>query len=226
MTTDKKGFTLIELLIAMVVGLVVLAATYSVFTIQNKTLTTQEKLASSYQNARIAMDMMIRDISMAGYNHTGTGSTVPTPLSRCAGTTTATNTPCAGITAANASSISLTMDVDDDSGTGVSDGDHDDANEDITYDLYTSSDGVNVLGRKSSTSASKQPAVEYVDSLSFVYEDGAGNTTTDLSQIRRVKITITTRVPTEDPDYTDPTNGDHYRRYTLTGYATPRNLKY
>ncbi len=212
MKIDEKGFTLIELMIAMVVGLVVLAATYSVFTVQNKTLLTQEKLASSYQNARIAMDMMIRDISMAGYNHTGTGSTVPTPLSRCAGTTTATNTPCAGITAANASSISLTMDVN-------SDGDHDDANENITYDVNTS-DGVPALRRNT------QPAVEYVDSLSFVYEDGAGNTPKDLSQIRRVKITITTIAPTEDPSYTDPTHGDHYRRYTLTGYATPRNLAY
>lgn len=226
MKADSKGFTLIELLIAMVVGLVVLAATYSVFTLQNKTLTTQEKLASSYQNARIAMDMMIRDISMAGYNFTGTGSTVPTALPRCTNALVAAGTACAGISAANANSITITMDVTDDDGTGSSDGDRDDANENITYDLYTSSDGVKVLGRKSSTSASRQPAVEYVESLSFVYEDGNGNTTTDLSQIRRVKITITTIAPTEDPAYTDPTHGDYYRRYTLTGYATPRNLKY
>ncbi|HOC87891.1 MAG TPA: prepilin-type N-terminal cleavage/methylation domain-containing protein [Prolixibacteraceae bacterium] len=199
MKIDEKGFTLIELMIAMVVGLVVLAATYSVFTVQNKTLLTQEKLASIYQNARIAMDMMIRDISMAGYNPTGTAA--------------------AGITAANVSSIRFTMDLNED---GVLDA----TNEDITYDLYTSEDGVQVLGRKSSASGTHQPAVEYVESLSFLYDDGAGGTPADLSQIRRVKITITTIAPTEDPSYTDPTNGDHYRRYTLTGYATPRNLAY
>ena len=217
---------MIELLIAMVVGLVVLAATYGVFTLQNKTLTTQEKLASSYQNARIAMEMMIRDISMAGYNHTGTGSMVPSALPRCTNALVTAGTPCAGIKTANGTSISITMDMDNDSGTGVSDGDRDDANENVTYNLYTSSDGVKVLGRKSSTSAITQPAVEYVEALNFVYEDGAGNTTTDLFQIRRVKITITTIVATEDPSYTDPTHGDHYRRYTLTGYATPRNLRY
>ncbi|MDD3250659.1 MAG: prepilin-type N-terminal cleavage/methylation domain-containing protein [Smithella sp.] len=222
MKADSKGFTMIELLIAMVVGLVVLAATYSVFALQNKTLATQEKLASSYQNARIAMDMMIRDINMAGYNFTGTGST----LSRCTGALPKAGTVCAGISAANASSITITMDVTDDAGTGSSDGDCDDANENITYDLYTSSGGIKALGRKSSTSASKQPAVEYVESLNFVYEKEDGDTPTDLSEIRRVKITIITIAPTENPAYTDPTYGDHYRRFTLTGYATPRNLKY
>jgi prepilin-type N-terminal cleavage/methylation domain-containing protein len=39
------GFTLVELLIAMAVGLIVLAAIYGVFTLQNKELKTQEQIA-------------------------------------------------------------------------------------------------------------------------------------------------------------------------------------
>jgi len=228
MTTKDRGFTLIELMISMVVGLVVLAAAYGVFDLQNKTLTTQEKLASVYQNARIAMEMMGREISMAGYNQTSTGTT---PLQRCKNALVTAGTACAGIRAANANSISFTMDVTNNAGTGSPDGDRDDPNENITYELYTpSGSDVQVLGRKSSTSASKQQVVEYVDALSFAYYKSDGtvwqSATNDLGDIRRVKITITTRAATVDNSYTDPTHGDHYRRYTLTSYVFPRNLNY
>lgn len=95
-----KGFTLIELMIAMAVGLVLLAAVYSFFILQNKELNKQEQVAVMQDNARMAMDMMTREIMMAGYGATSS-------LPRCVGTTTATNTPCVGITAANTNSITL-----------------------------------------------------------------------------------------------------------------------
>ena len=47
-------------MIAMAVGLVVLGATYGVFTIQNKTLTNQEEIAAMQQNVRAGMDMMVQ----------------------------------------------------------------------------------------------------------------------------------------------------------------------
>jgi len=68
---NNRGFTLIELLIAMAVGLIVLGAVYSVFIIQNKTYKVQEQIAEMQQNARAAMDMMTREIRMAGYNPAG-----------------------------------------------------------------------------------------------------------------------------------------------------------
>lgn len=62
------GFSLVELLIAAAIGLVVLGAMYSVFTIQHKTFGNQEQIVELQQNVRAAMDMMGREIRMAGYN--------------------------------------------------------------------------------------------------------------------------------------------------------------
>ncbi len=124
----RSGFTMIELLIAMAVGLVLLAAVYSVFLVQNKELRNQEQITEMQQNARMAMEMISRDLMMAGFG----GYNATAILPRCTGTTTATNAPCVGITAANANSISFTMDVTDNAGTGGPDGDRDDANENIT----------------------------------------------------------------------------------------------
>lgn len=73
------GFSLVELLIAMAVGIVVLGAMYSVFTIQNKTFGNQEELVATQQSVRAGMDMMTREVGMAGYNPAGatfTGVTV------------------------------------------------------------------------------------------------------------------------------------------------------
>jgi len=68
---SDRGFTLVELMIAMAVGLVLLGAMYGVFTMHNKIFGTQEQIAEMQQNARTAMDMMTREIRMAGYNPTG-----------------------------------------------------------------------------------------------------------------------------------------------------------
>jgi len=68
---SDSGFTLIELLIAMAIGLILLGAMYGVFTTHNKIFGTQEQIAEMQQNARTAMDMMTREIRMAGYNPTG-----------------------------------------------------------------------------------------------------------------------------------------------------------
>lgn len=68
----EKGFTLIELLISMVVGLIVLGALVSTFIIQRRSYDVQEQVTEMLQNARAAMDMMSREIRMAGYQVVGT----------------------------------------------------------------------------------------------------------------------------------------------------------
>ncbi|MDL1967606.1 MAG: hypothetical protein LWW97_03435 [Deltaproteobacteria bacterium] len=37
-------------------------------------------------------------------------------------------------------------------------------------------------------------------------------------------FTLTARTSKLDPDYTHPTYGDHYRRYTLESVITPKTL--
>jgi type IV pilus assembly protein PilW len=62
------GFTLVELMVAMTVGLIVLAAIYNIFIVQNKSFDVEEQISEMQQNARAAMDIMTREIRMAGYD--------------------------------------------------------------------------------------------------------------------------------------------------------------
>ena len=65
------GFSLVEVMIAMTIGLMVLGSLISSFLLQQKTYDVEEQVAEMVQNARAAMDMMVREIRMAGYNPTG-----------------------------------------------------------------------------------------------------------------------------------------------------------
>ena len=69
----ETGFTLVELLIAMTIGLIILAALSSTFLMQRKAYDVQEQIVEMVQTARAAMDMMTREIRMAGYDPTGAG---------------------------------------------------------------------------------------------------------------------------------------------------------
>lgn len=197
---SDAGFTLIELLIAMAVGLVVLGATYGVFILHSKTFGNQEQIAEMQQNARAAMDIMTREIRMAGYDPLGSAG--------------------AGIVSAASDSINFTLDITSTSGPDAPDGDTDDPNENITYSLYTV-DGIQKLGRKSTAGAVNQPVAEHIQSLAFQYWDANGNTTATVANIRRIRVTITGKTAKPDPDYS-PNSG--YRTYTLTSVITPRNL--
>ena len=63
----ERGFTLVELLIAMALALVIIASLSRAFVIQQKTFNTQEQMAEMTQNSRAAIDIMTREIRMAGY---------------------------------------------------------------------------------------------------------------------------------------------------------------
>src|SRR5437764_11522019 len=65
-TGQKHGFTLMELIVAMALGLLVLAAMASLFrTGLNATMLVTQR-AETQQNMRAAIDLMVKDISMAG----------------------------------------------------------------------------------------------------------------------------------------------------------------
>lgn len=171
--TGFHGFSLVELLIAMAVGLVVLGAMYSVFTIQNKALSNQEEIVAMQQSVRAGMDMMVREIGMAGYNPTGATTNKPR------------------IVTAGANSITFTMDITDtDNITRLPDGLTDGPNEYITYDLYESG-GVPALGRRSTSGGTRQPIVENISALTFTYGTG----------YKDITIELTGRAAKPDPAY-------------------------
>jgi prepilin-type N-terminal cleavage/methylation domain-containing protein len=73
---SRKGFTLIELLVAMVLSFILIGAIYGTFTSQQKSYTVQDQVAETQQNARMAMNILMRDIRMAGYGMPDGGVTI------------------------------------------------------------------------------------------------------------------------------------------------------
>ncbi|MHC1730194.1 MAG: prepilin-type N-terminal cleavage/methylation domain-containing protein [Syntrophobacteraceae bacterium] len=88
----SNGFTLVELLVVLALtGLVTLGA-FRTFMWQQGTYTAQENVATLQQDIRGGLDLMIREIRMAGYSPKIAG--------------------VAGITAATANSVTFTVDLD------------------------------------------------------------------------------------------------------------------
>jgi type IV pilus assembly protein PilW len=83
------GFTLVELMVAMVLGLIVLAAVAQIFATSRGTYHLEEGMARVQESGRFAMEFLAQDIRMAGYaGCNSTGMTVGTISG------TGTNTVC------------------------------------------------------------------------------------------------------------------------------------
>ncbi|MDD5712247.1 MAG: prepilin-type N-terminal cleavage/methylation domain-containing protein [Smithellaceae bacterium] len=196
---SRSAFTLVELLIAMTVGLIILGAIYAVYTVQNREFVKQERNVDMQQSARAAMDMMVREIDMAGYNN---------PL----------NVAGAGITGADATSLSFTADLND---NGSTTSDSLNPGENIAYDLCNSG-GIQSLCR--SSNGARQPLADNIDAIDLRYWDVNGQelarpvATARLNDIRRIQITITAKSAKPDP------NTGQYRTYTLVSQVFPRNI--
>ena len=75
----QKGFTLIELLAAMAISAIVLMALTTTFISQSRSYDAQDAINAMQQSARAAMDMITREVRMAGYNTNGTFNFVAIP---------------------------------------------------------------------------------------------------------------------------------------------------
>jgi type IV pilus assembly protein PilW len=65
---QENGMTLVELLVSLVVSSFIIAGVYGVYTIQKKSYTVQEQVAEMQQRLRSTMDLLRRDIMIAGSN--------------------------------------------------------------------------------------------------------------------------------------------------------------
>lgn len=63
----QNGLTLIELMIAMVIGLLLLGGTISMFISNKRVYKEQENMGRLQENARFALGLLMHDIRMAGY---------------------------------------------------------------------------------------------------------------------------------------------------------------
>lgn len=67
LVTGPAGFTMIELLIALAIFMLVLGGIFSMFGPSNALYASGQRKVNSQQSARLAMDMLVRQIRMAGY---------------------------------------------------------------------------------------------------------------------------------------------------------------
>src|SRR5262249_18773915 len=67
----QTGFTLIELMIGLALGVIVVAAAFTILTTTSKALRANEQVVDAQQNLRMAMELITRDIKMAGFGNPG-----------------------------------------------------------------------------------------------------------------------------------------------------------
>ncbi|MBA3035710.1 MAG: prepilin-type N-terminal cleavage/methylation domain-containing protein [Desulfobacterium sp.] len=167
---NTNGFTLIELMITIAISSIAMFAIYGVFISSNHAYRTQEGAVDAQQRARVGLDLMVRNIRMAGLDPLGSAG--------------------AGIEVATASNIRFTADVDM---TGAIDTAND---ERLTYN-YNNVDTLNQIRYEGTASQNFQPMLDRVRALTFTYRNAAGGiivapvTGAALANIRSVDITIT-----------------------------------
>lgn len=90
---NEKGVTLVELLVALVIAAITLAGVYRVFISQTKTYAVQDQVVEVQQSVRSAMEIILRDLRMAGFDDDNPTSpyTVPTAITTVGSNTIAVN---------------------------------------------------------------------------------------------------------------------------------------
>lgn len=195
-TVSREGFTLIEMVVALGLSLVTVSAVYTLYVSELRAQLVREDMLEMHQQARVVMDVVSREILMAGYDPRGVN--IDVDLSN----------DFLGITY-DPGRLMIKADLN---GNGLIA----DPNESITfiYDSLTHS-------LRRNTGGGNQPFGENIESFLVEYFDHGGNPTIDSRSIRQVKIAVTAR--TEDPDLKYVPNGG-YRTVTLESRLTPRNL--
>ena len=173
--TSVAGFTLIEVMIAVTIGLLMLAAVYSVYAGLIRSYTTQNVAADIQQNVRAGIDFIAEDIMMAGLDPN--------------------NTAGSGFEVASSANLRFTSDRNLNGTIDNTD------SERITY-AY---DGVNRMLNQclyeGSGSDDWELFFDNVANLTFSYRDASGTDlgdpvpAGDLADIRMVVISLTIQAP-------------------------------
>ena len=209
---SNKGFTMIELMVALAATSILAVCIWSTYITQLKSHITQKQVVEMQQNLRAAIQLIEREVRMAGYD----------PL-RNSG---------AGVVTMLGSTFEFDMDL-------TEDGDVNDTNELVRYALTTDAAGNQFLGRD--TGGGLQPIAENIDALNFVYLDNAAAPTTDPLRVTSIQVSIVARsgrvVPVLFNRHMDnrtyrnqqnqiilPPQNDNFRRMMLTSEIKCRNL--
>jgi type IV pilus assembly protein PilW len=174
MKINKKGFTAIELLISLAIMSIALSSIYSMYMSFIRTCTKEGAKIRVQQGVRSGLDMMIRDIRLAGLDPEGTGDF--------------------GITAVTSQRIQFTADRD-------MDGELDDADstdgidapdmEHMAYEYDGTGKLKMFLYKANGDPETDEIMAENVTDLTFTYFDSNDDTTSNLDEIRTVNIQMT-----------------------------------
>jgi type IV pilus assembly protein PilW len=160
-------------MVSMGIGMVILAAVTTTFMSQTRIYNAQEQINEMQQNARGAIDIIAREVKMAGYN--------PNEVSFL------------GITYST-TQLMIQADLDSTPGIDVSITPH----ERITYAYDAANDRIT----RAVGSGSAQMLAEHISAFTFGYLDSTGTATTVSANIRQVSISITAITAKPDPNYT------------------------
>lgn len=68
---EERGYSLVEVMAATVISLVIVGAGFTTLTSSNKATQVNDLTAQTQQNARLAMELISRDVKLAGFGMTG-----------------------------------------------------------------------------------------------------------------------------------------------------------
>jgi prepilin-type N-terminal cleavage/methylation domain-containing protein len=211
MLSEKKGVTLIELLVVLVICGIVIGGVYRVFISQTKAYTVQDQVAEIQQDVRGAMEIMVRDIRMAGFQNRNFGSAlisdnpIVTPLSN----------------------NSITVNYEYNAVTST-----------ITYalvgtDLIRTVNGVSetllnnvrTLEFRYGIDANGDKVIDGIDGATGIIPDGSFRTAIDVNGLPAGTKVFAVRIAlTADPSSPDPDVTKVISPRTLTSVVTPRNM--
>lgn len=75
---QQEGFTILELLIATVVFLIICSAIFGLLELSQKNYGKESQMSGTFQEARLAVDQIVRDFNQAGFPSLGMFSETPT----------------------------------------------------------------------------------------------------------------------------------------------------
>jgi prepilin-type N-terminal cleavage/methylation domain-containing protein len=75
---SRGGFTIVEMIVAMGIFLIICAAMFELLDLSQKKFNSETQLTAAYQDARLAMDQIVRDVDASGYPSTSMFSVLPT----------------------------------------------------------------------------------------------------------------------------------------------------
>jgi prepilin-type N-terminal cleavage/methylation domain-containing protein len=199
----QKGFSLIELLVVLSIFTFIMGGIFTVYNKGQGRFVFEQDVAEAQQTARNVVDMMEREIRLAGFPKT-------TYYDSALGYNTNSNTIATGFTTSNGTDMIFEGDINED---GIADV--------VEYNLNGTTlqrSAVAKPGGGVAATPSFKTLAENVRSLTFTYYNSSGVTTTVPANVRRVKVNLNLSTNRVDPD------SRRLRTVSVSTMAFARNL--